>query len=201
MLCGANHEYLDQPDAFREIIEFYVPADAIILDATYSKGVFWKRVTGPYTVVRMDRYPFPFLDLQADYEALPFRRESFDCVVFDPPYGNSSTAKRTDMIERQYNLESVCGEKAIYEAYLNGIYKIRWVLVEKGLFIVKCQNFISSGKQHWIEHDILEWAREVKFDPIDKLFVISVNNRPTMRHKHQLHARKWGSVFWIFRKK
>ena len=77
-------------EVFQKILFFYVRPPARILDCTCGVKNFWRGwqsnvLFGPkYEVVWSDLRKLG--NVQADFNALPFRDHAFDCVVFDPPW-------------------------------------------------------------------------------------------------------------------
>src|ERR1700733_3831288 len=68
-------------DVFPSILSFYVEDGGTVADVTFGKGVFWKNVPpSRYRVLATD------LRQGVDSRKLPYRDETLDCVVFDPPY-------------------------------------------------------------------------------------------------------------------
>jgi SAM-dependent methyltransferase len=81
-------------EAFAEILRFYVPPPALVLDPTSGKRIMYKRLEDK-TLDGLD-YEFIFGDIKSqltpsphvrlDAAKLPFRDDTFDAVVFDLPY-------------------------------------------------------------------------------------------------------------------
>ncbi|MCL2745251.1 MAG: hypothetical protein FWE67_15515, partial [Planctomycetaceae bacterium] len=69
---------------FPYIMSLYVAPNTTVADVTYGKGVFWKNIPKDiYTLIKSD------LADGVDCRDLPYKSESIDCVVFDPPYMHS----------------------------------------------------------------------------------------------------------------
>lgn len=188
-------------EAFPQILLIHVKLGALILDCTYRKGVFWKRMNGEYDVIRSDLAELPGLDLRADLRELPFRNQSVDCMVLDPPYGNGSSNPRTDCISGSYDLPSCRTPEGIRKLYRSGLDEASRILRIKGILIVKCQSLVNGGRQHWIAEEIWREAELNGFEAIDRFLVVP-KGMPILRHpdRPQQHARKWGSTFWVFKK-
>jgi hypothetical protein len=189
-------------DLFPDILDLYVPDYSLVLDLTFGRGAFWKRIPpDEYTVIRND-IAGNNVDVQSNYEWTIFKPDSFDAVVFDPPYGQGSTAARTCGIAHQYRLgankDTRTPEKIIGQ-YGYGAINAREVLKPEGIFIVKCQDMVNSGKQHWISEEVKAIAERYGFETIDR-FVLIQEGVPIMRHDFQVHARKNHSFFWVFKK-
>ena len=68
-------------EIFPNVLRLHVPEGSKIADVTYGKGVFWRKI-------RKEKYDFHPSDIAdgTDCRNLPYEDESFDCIVFDPPY-------------------------------------------------------------------------------------------------------------------
>jgi hypothetical protein len=185
------------------ILRLYVPEGSLIADLTYRTGVFWKQVdTWKYRLVTSDLAPLPGLSVRCDLRRTPYRDESFDCVVLDPPYGNGSTKPRRDHIQEQYDTASCMTPAEIKELYRYGLPEAHRILRPRGIMIVKCQPMVDGGKQHWIDCTVFDWATVLHgMIGLDRFHMIPPA-KPPMHSKWvvQQHARKWGSIFWVFKK-
>lgn len=190
-------------DLFPDVLDMYVPDFSLILDLTFGKGAFWKRIPpNKYEVIRNDSNGHN-VDLRSDYRWVVFKPESFDAVIFDPPYGQGSTTARTGGIAKQYRLGENSNTRTpdgILSQYRYGIINARCVLKPKGILIVKCQDMVNNGEQWWISDSIKNEAERFGFKALDR-FVMVQDSTPIMRHNIQLHARKNHSYFWVFTKK
>jgi ubiquinone/menaquinone biosynthesis C-methylase UbiE len=198
-------------DIFVDILDLHVAEGSLIVDVTAGLLKFW-------TKIDLERYDCIFSDrdstrvkgfkeasmtcLQADCKNLPYRSRSIDVVVIDPPFGQLSTAPQSQdkhHLSDAYNLGEKRGAEGVYEMYQQGTEEAYRVLKNNGIFIVKCQDFVNSKKQHWLEGYVWTHAESVGFERLDK-FVLVRQETPVMRHKYQYHARKNHSYFWLFRK-
>lgn len=189
-------------DVLAQILSIYVPAESVIADLTFNTGGFWRTLdVSDYTLIASDLFPFPGLDLRADMRHLPYRSGSFHAVIMDPPYGNASTSPRTDSLEKRFNLQSVKTPREILRLYLDAIPEVHRILKKRGILILKCQDMVDGGRQHFMSVDICNHARSIGFRGEDK-FVMVPPGKPMIRHpdRPQQHARKNHSEFWVFRK-
>ena len=209
---------------FPDILKLHVPKGSKIADVTYGKGVFWKNVS-------MENYKLFISDIdlkkniyrvknseitgtKTDCTNLPYKDESIDCVVLDPPYmeglyrkdelhmagsgthstfrQNYSNAKATKVGPKWHD--------AVTDLYVRAGIEGKRVLKNKGTFIVKCQDEVSANKQRLTHVEIITAFESMGFYTKD-IFVLVRNNKPNVsRIKRQEHARKNHSYFIIFKK-
>lgn len=195
-------------ELFSHIMELHVPAGAMVADVTYSKGVFWKRIPeGVYNIHASD------IKTGVDCRNLPYDDESFDCVVFDPPYMEGLYRKHTSELagggthasfrEAYSNGQATesGGPKwhaAVLDMYFRSGAEAFRVLKNGGIFIVKCQDEVSANRQNLTHVEIINYYTKLGYYAKD-LFVLVRNNRPVVsRIKKQVHARKNHSYFLVF---
>lgn len=190
-------------DVFPSILKLYVPAGARVADITFGQGVFWKKVPkGAYKVRPSD------IKLGVDCRALPYAADSFDCVVFDPPYmhtpGGTAHQNHQNFEHYYYNNGTSNSEKKYHEAVLDlyflGSAEAHRVLRPNGVFIVKCQDEVCANKQRLTHVELINELTNMGF-VIEDLFVVLRRNKPGVsRMLKQVHARKNHSYFLVFRK-
>jgi hypothetical protein len=177
--------------------------DQFDLDCTYSKGTFWKGLPEPK--IKSDLTPVNDTIIQANSENLPFDSGSMSSIMYDPPFvicgktykenknGSSVIAKRFEGYETFGELKS---------NYYNSLKELYRVCKDDGLLVFKCQDTISSGKNHFTHAMIMNMAQEIGFYPKD-LFVLLAKMRINSfggRWNKQEHARKYHCYFWVFQK-
>ena len=187
---------------FPRILDLYVASGSVIADVTYGKGVFWRNIPN-------DKYELKATDILdgVDCRNLPYRDDSIDCVVLDPPYmhtpGGSAYETHTPFESYYRNNEVGNRTKSKYhEAVLDlyqeaGIEAYR-VLKNRGVLIVKCQDEVCSNTQRFTHAEILQLYAKIGYVAED-LFIVMRNNRPGVsRTVRQVHARKNHSYFLVF---
>lgn len=184
----------DNADLFKEILQLYFADGSIIADVTFGSGAFWKKIP-------KDKYKCLPSDLKTgvDLRDTPHSNNYLDGFILDPPYAHSSTTKHRDDIAGFYNLNSIAGCEAISKLYKDGVSEAYRTLKVGGILIVKCQDEVVGGKQRWNHISIMSMAESNGF-LCEDLFVLVRKNKPLMRHKHQVHARKNHSYFLVLRK-
>ena len=144
-------------DIFPNVLSLHVPEGSKVADVTYGKGVFWRKV-------QTEKYDFHPSDIAdgIDCRDLPYEKESFDCIVFDPPYmegffrdGNSIKAGAgthntfRDHYANGHEAPKDGGGKwhaAVVELYTEGGREAHRVLRDRGVLIVKCQDEVSANR-------------------------------------------------------
>ena len=195
-----------QEEIIRDILILHNDGNGIDLDPTYSKGQFYKNGVVGEPRLKFDLTPQTEDTVQASSDNLPLEDESIRCTIFDPPFiiagktyknnkeGSSKIAKRFSAYENYEQL------KEHYHGTLGELYRIT---EPNGIVIVKCQNTVSSGKQHFSHYFVMKTALELGFYPKDE-FVLHNKAKMTSfggRWKTQKHAMKHHSYFLVFQKK
>jgi tRNA G10 N-methylase Trm11 len=191
-------------EVFPHVLSLYVPAGSKIADITYGKGVFWKNVN-------LDQFELRKSDIKdgVDCRSLPYRDETFDCVVFDPPYMHTpgGTAHENHQnYENYYANNAAKGgtvkkyHEAVLDLYFKAEREAYRVLKQEGIYIVKCGDEVCANQQRLTHVELINEFTSNGF-VVEDLFVLLRNNKPGMsRVLRQVHARKNHSYFLVFRK-
>jgi hypothetical protein len=195
-VCESNFE------AINNIMKLY-DIEQFDLDCTYSKGNFWKGLKGPKN--KSDIYPINDTVVEASSENLPFDDGSMNSIMYDPPFviagatykdnkeGSSIIAKR---------FEGYTTYDDLTRNYYNSLKELYRVSANKGIVVFKCQDTVSSGKNHFTHSMVMNMAMEIGFYPKD-LFILTTKMRINSfgtKWTRQQHARKYHSYFWVFEK-
>ena len=192
-------------DVFAQILSLHVPVGSIVADVTWGKGIFWQKVPdGRYTVRATD------IKAGIDCRDLPYPDETVDCVVLDPPYMEGFYRSKQAHMAMQGNYGSFRQmyssgkaqeskyQQAVLDLYVAAGNEAARVLRHKGVLIVKCQDAVSSKRQHLMHVDLVNAYKKDGFYAKD-LFVVVRNGRPSVsRILRQVHARKNHSYFLVF---
>lgn len=195
-VCESNFE------AINNIMKLY-DIEQFDLDCTYSKGNFWKGLKGPKN--KSDIYPVNDTVVEASSENLPFEDGSMNSIMYDPPFviagatykdnkeGSSIIAKR---------FEGYATYNDLMKNYYNSLKELYRISADKGIVVFKCQDTVSSGKNHFTHSMVMNMALDIGFYPKD-LFILTSNVRINSfgtKWTRQQHARKYHSYFWVFEK-
>jgi hypothetical protein len=192
-------------EAIKNIMELY-GIERFDLDCTYSKGNFWKGLPDP--THKTDLYPHYDHVIQSDSENLPFENNSMKSIMYDPPFvivgsGNShrKVGQTGSIIAKRFEGYGTYEDlKSNYYHTLKELYRI---CDDGGFVVMKCQDTVSGGKQHFSHVMVMNMAYSIGFYPKD-MFILTSNVRVNAfngtKWKRQVHARKYHSYFWVFEK-
>ena len=194
--------YNTNDEVIKSIMELY-EIEQFDLDCTYSTGNFWKNLPGPK--IKSDLLPKNDTIIKASSENLPFDDGSMKSIMYDPPFvvagasykgnkeGSSIIAKR---------FEGYTNYRELTENYYNTLKELYRVCEKGGLVVMKCQDTVSGGKNHFTHCLIMNMAMEIGFYPRDMFILhnkVRINSFGTKWTKQE-HARKYHSYYWVFEK-
>jgi hypothetical protein len=117
-----------------------------VLDVTYGRGSWWTH----YRPVRLAAHDLHTLD-GVDFRHLPEADGSRRVVCYDPPYistGNRETTSVDDLYDR-FGLGKLNGWRSIRKLINDGLAECARVLAPKGFLLVKCMDYVESGRKVW----------------------------------------------------
>ena len=207
-----QHEILDN------IQKLYLGGKPIDCDITYSKGAFYGEFkiknsdgTTREIVIDQPRLKFDVFPLSEDVQkiepltALPIESESIESMMIDLPFIVRPTKPATSVTDetgsKMFNrFQGFHTPYAMYETYFFWINEAYRVLKVGGTLLFKTQNTIYGGINHNTEFFSFMCAERCGFVTEDT-FVLGAKSRmisPFMTK--QLHARKFTSTFFVFKK-
>jgi SAM-dependent methyltransferase len=194
-------------EAFAEILRFYVPPPALVLDPTCGKRRMYKRLEDR-TLDEQD-YAFVFGDIKAnlapsphirlDAAKLPFCDGIFDAVVFDPPFmeywEEFADTRQTDYGYVNWTKEDV------YSLLVYANHEFMRVLKPCGRLILKIQDQWVNGTfyPHSDRAIALLWNFQL-YDRILYRYYTSSAPVQRARYKYRHHAFNVHSYHLIFTK-
>lgn len=170
-----------------------------VLDMTYGLGRFWRLVRPEHLVTN---------DLDASTGAqwhLDFTNliklccwgDTFDTVVFDPPYKLNGTGG-SHPSDAGYGVANSDSVEQRMELIFAGLDEANRVCAPKGHVLVKCQDQVVSGRKVWQTWLITDAGQSLGLRLVDMLHVQSYRPQPAGRR--QLHSRGDYSTLLVFKK-
>lgn len=189
-------------DVIKNIMELY-KIEKFDLDCTYSKGNFWKNLPSP--THKSDLIPVNETVIGASSENLPFENDSMESIMYDPPFviaGKSykDNKEGSSIIAKRF--EGYTNYRDLQENYYNSLKELYRVCKKDGYVVMKCQDTVSGGKQHFSHVMVMNMAYKIGFYPKDMFVLVNnvrINSFGTKWTKQE-HARKYHSYFWVFQK-
>jgi hypothetical protein len=193
----------DQGNIIKNIIKLHIPSGKIDCDITYSVGNFYKKTGIEQPTHKFDKFPQTEDSIKIEDKIL-LDDESIDSLMFDPPFviGGVKNVKDYDdgscIIGKRFAQYSSIEE--LMESYSTWIKESFRVLKKNGIFIVKCQDTVSGGKQFLTHNFVNNESVRCGFYPKDLFILIAKNRLIGPKHHNQQHARKFHSYFLVFKK-
>lgn len=191
----------DQDELLQWIIRLYVEDGRFDIDPTFSTGGFYRRI--PQPKLCYDLVPQKDGVLQADCRKLPIKSGSVRSIIMDLPFlattGKSLAGNTGNIINRRFSVAS--NERELAALYEAAIKEANRVLCPGGILVFKCQDKVSSGKQHMMHCNVYQWAILQGFEVLDLFVLLSRSRLVANWQRNQKHARKYHSYFWVFKKR
>jgi hypothetical protein len=174
----------------------WIADDDDVLDVTYGRGNFW-------TDYRPEHLRWHDLALDGvDFRHLPEPDRSVDVVVFDPPYisqGGRDTSTADDFTDRYGLRDCPRTVSELQQLIDDGIAEAERVLRRDGRLLVKCMDYVSSGRFVKGRHRIVATAEALRLRQVDE-YVHYSGTGPQPEHDRQVHSRRAHSFLCVFRK-
>lgn len=178
---------------FPDVLKLYTKQGQRILDMTYGKGIFWRKVdTSKYNLVTNDW--ITEADMSEDFRRMSLEAATFDCVILDPPYMHDSATVKASINDIYLNNNG--NHESVIRLYAGGILEAARLLKKRGILIVKSQDEIESGVQRMSHIELIQLAEILGFRVLD-LFIVVSTTIPAMQWSSQKTARKNHSYFIV----
>lgn len=186
----------DSDKILRDIMRLYNNSQPFDVDVTYSKGVMWRKL--PQPLQKFDIAPLTEDVTQASADRLPLSDNSRGSIMFDPPFMFSQSLNNPGRIKTRFTaFDSLDQMLTLYEGAMLEFYRVLW---PGGIFVFKCQDGVSNGKNHFMHFEVEKFAREIGYNQLDLFILGSKRVMISSTWKRQMHARKSHSFFLVFEK-
>lgn len=171
-----------------------------ILDPTWGRGTWWK-VWSPKKLTKHD------IKIDGvDFRQLPYPDGHFDACAYDPPYvakGGRKTSGIKSMDERYGQDNCPATPKLLQELINDGLTEMHRVVKPRGVVLVKCQCYVSSGKLWQGDYFTQQHALALAFEVITAFRHIADGGRPQSERNRtgpQKHPLNNYSTLFVLRK-
>jgi hypothetical protein len=193
---GTDAELLER------LLEFYPrKRPKRILDATVNSGRFW--VGSERTIIGIDVEKKHRPAIVADNRRMPFKGNSFDVVVYDPPHIPNQGRDRSKDFNSRFGLvlkssaENGYSFTHLYPPFAGEAYR---VLRPEGVLFCKIADYIHNHRYQWAHIEVVRAALDVGFCACDCIVKIRKGPIVDPKWKTAHHARRRHCYWLVFRK-
>ena len=184
----------NEQELLKSIIDIHLEGKDIELDPMYFKGNFYKGgIKQPKKC--FDLNPKGLFCKKGDARELPFKDESINNMILDPPFMFGIHGKTKDYYSSRTHtiIKNLIELKELYQTILK---EAKRLLKKKGILIFKCQDYTDS-KTTMTHCLVYQWAKKLGFYPKD-LAILVKPNKVYNGNTTQRHLRKIHTYFWVF---
>jgi hypothetical protein len=185
-----------------QVAKLWIKPQDLVLDVTFGRGNFWTHYEPQFFLTHDLKYD------GVDFRELPEDAGSIDVVVLDPPYVSPGGRKTSTIpsFNDAYGLTD-SPRTPIESAILMilGMAEGDRVLRPGGRMLVKCCNYITSGKFFDAHYLVTEAARKMGLMKVDE-FIHGAGPGPQPKFnldgslRRQVHSRRVHSFLLVFEK-
>jgi hypothetical protein len=186
----------------RTLLVLHAVADPNILDVCANRGVMWRGLEQHFRVTRMDRDPYPGLDLVGRWQDLPslFPTRRFDVVAFDPPHLTQAGHGLVDSgYGERYGTRNGVADLAgptiipLFRPFLDAARAV--LRDERSIILAKIGDVVRSNRRQFQPLEFILAARELRFAPCE-LEPLPLRGFPyDPKNVNQFHLRS--RCYWI----
>lgn len=194
----------NQKEILYNIMRLYNNGEPFDCDMTASDLVFYKSTKSDDFIVPEPKILFDVFPKQDKIQKieplgrLPLRDEYINSIVIDLPFIIKPNVNSNCLIFNRFSGYKNTDE--LYRTYFHWLSEAYRVLTPNGIVVFKCQSTIDGGFQHNTEEFSFMSAQKIGFEVVDK-FIFAANKRMLRTgNVKQTHARKYTSVFYVFKK-
>jgi len=172
-----------------------------ILDTTVNGGRFWRN--SKRRIIGVDIDPRHHPTVVADNTAMPFRSETMDVLVYDPPHiPNQGKDNQKDFGARfglvlRSSKENQYTFTHTFPPFLKEAHRL---LKDEGILLAKITDYVHHHRYQWAHIELINAAREVGFTPCD--CIVKIRKGPIIdpKWKKAHHSRRQHCYWLVFRK-
>lgn len=180
--------------AVERLLGLLFPDAVTVLDTTYGSGSFWRDSQADVRVTGMDVNPARAKHVCADFTRLPFRDNTFDMVIFDPPYHTDVGKAQASVTHQRFGSFATIDD--LRPAVERGSAEA-WRVARLGI-IIKVQDYIHASQAVWMS---LWVQRAIAVEPYDVLHVQRTCGKiRSPKWTRQLSVWRNHATYWVYRK-
>ena len=204
MTAETQHTGNESWEVVRDIFAEHITIRADVLDLTWGQGTFWKWGWDKFgiSLTTNDLYATP-TDITHDFQIMPCGNQSFDVVVFDPPFTAQGPNKKVDQRhnDRYGSTRDLPGAPRnihhVQALLMGGIAEA--CRIARHSVIVKTQDVVESGKLH--ANVVLAMNHVVQSDfNIERLWRFHPSRRAQPKGRRVTGLGDQASVFIVARR-
>lgn len=134
-----------------------------------------------------------------DFRDLTIEDESFDTVLFDPPYKLNGTPAMGEM-DKRYGIEVPTSMNERLNLIHGGFTECARILRHKGHLLVKCQDQVCSGRMVWQTDGLTTHGILIGLHKVDRFDMLGHSIPQPMAGRRQRHAHGRGSTLLVLQK-
>jgi hypothetical protein len=172
-----------------------------ILDATVNAGRFWRGSNRPVIGLDIEAQYQP--DIVGDNMNMPFRKEVFDVVIYDPPHVPNQGKDRLKDFTTRFGLGLKSpAERGYNFSHLNSMFvrEAYRVLKPEGVLLCKITDYVHNHRLQWAHVEMIRAASAVGLGPCDCIVKIRKGPIVDPKWKKAHHARRHHCYWLVFRK-
>ena len=170
----------DEQEIIRDILYLHGNGNYIECDPCFSVGNFYKDGL-PIPRFIFDKFPSLPNVIEATSDNLPLDDKSVNVIMFDPPFviggvDHDYVKDGSNIISRRFT--SFSSFKELKTMYSTRLKEFSRIINDDGIVIFKCQDTVSSAKQHFTHCWLMFEAIKHGFYAKD-MFILLAKNRLT----------------------
>ena len=192
----------EDAELLERLLEFYPRRKPRrILDATVNGGRFWRGSSRKIVGLDIEQSHRP--TIVADNTRMPFRDNTFDVVVYDPPHiPNQGRDQQKDFTVR-FGLGPRSPKEMGYtfnHTFPPFVQEAYRVLKPEGILLCKIADYVHHHRYQWAHIELINAARETGFMPCD--CIVKIRKGPIIdpKWKKAHHTRRQHCYWLVFRK-